>query len=89
MDTSYDEKSEYGHYPVSDRGDSLQPVRVHTGTLCHGFSDPGEGCHGCAVEDPVLAVGLYLSLLLLLSVHCKKNTRFLLKTAAELGVAFS
>lgn len=37
---------------------------------------------------PVLAVGLYVCLLLLLSVHCGKNLRFLLKTAAELGVAF-
>lgn len=37
---------------------------------------------------PVLAAGLYFCLLLLLSIHCERNTRFLMKTAAELGVAF-
>ena len=37
---------------------------------------------------PVLAVGLYICLLLLLSIHCKNNIRFLIKTASELGVAF-
>ncbi len=37
---------------------------------------------------PMLAVGLYACLLLLLSIHCKKNISFLGKTVAELGVAF-
>ncbi len=37
---------------------------------------------------PILAVGLYVCLLLLLSIHCKNNIRFLIKTAAELSVAF-
>lgn len=37
---------------------------------------------------PILAVGLYVCLLLLLSVHCRNHTLFLMKTAAELGAAF-
>ncbi len=37
---------------------------------------------------PILAVGLYICLLLLLSIRCRNNPSFLLKTAMELGVAF-
>ena len=37
----------------------------------------------------LLAVGLYVCLLLLLSIHCEKNIHLLLKTGVELGVAFS
>lgn len=38
---------------------------------------------------PVLSVGLYLCLLLLLSIRCKSNTYFLLKTILELGIVFA
>lgn len=37
---------------------------------------------------PVLSVGMYLCLLLLLSMHCKNNLQLLLKAALELGAAF-
>lgn len=38
---------------------------------------------------PLLSIGLYVCLLLLLSIHCEKNIHLLLKTGVELGVAFS
>lgn len=37
---------------------------------------------------PVLAVGLYICLLVLLSIRCRNHLHFFIKTAAELGVAF-
>lgn len=38
---------------------------------------------------PVLSVGLYVCLLLLLSIHCRNNVHFLLKTILELLVVFA
>ena len=38
---------------------------------------------------PVIAVGLYLCLLLLLSIPCRRKLWFLLKTLVELGIVFA
>lgn len=38
---------------------------------------------------PVLSIGLYLCLLLLLSIRCRSKTRFLLKTILELTIVFA
>lgn len=38
---------------------------------------------------PVLSIGLYLCLLLLLSIRCKNKSHFLLKTILELGIVFA
>ncbi len=38
---------------------------------------------------PILSVGLYLCLLLLLSIRCQRKTGFLLKTILELGIVFA
>lgn len=38
---------------------------------------------------PLLSVGLYICLLLLLSIHCENNLHLFLKTVIELGVVFS
>lgn len=37
---------------------------------------------------PVMGIGLYLCLLVLLSIHCRNKIHFLIKTTTELGVAF-
>ena len=36
----------------------------------------------------VLSIGLYVCLLLLLSIHCQSKRSFLVKTVLELGVVF-
>lgn len=38
---------------------------------------------------PLVSVGLYLCLLLLLSIPCRRKVRFLLKTMLELGIVFA
>lgn len=38
---------------------------------------------------PVISVGLYLCLLLLLSIPCRSKNRFLMKTLLELGIVFA
>ncbi len=37
---------------------------------------------------PILSIGLYLCLLLLLSIRCRRKLSFLLKTVLELGIVF-
>ncbi len=37
---------------------------------------------------PVLSIGLYVCLLLLLSIHCQSKRSFLVKTVLELGIVF-
>ena len=38
---------------------------------------------------PVLSIGLYVCLLLLLSIHCQSKRSFLVKTVLELGIVFA